>query len=142
MSNLWSSAGSSRDFEAKNLGRFDEPGIVSERAAAIDASLDRGKFLVRLRRIHMFHPSGGASNRPSCQQGFLFRRSAVPAVETAPPPLFGLSNEIRPQGISFHVPADRQKVIVILDWKGFETPLIEVPQAGRLAVSMPALSVR
>jgi len=43
-----STAGSSCDFEAKSLCRFGEPGIVSERATAIDASLDCGKFFVSL----------------------------------------------------------------------------------------------
>ena len=123
MSNLWSAARSSGDFKAQSSCRVGEPGIVTERTAAIDASLDRGKLLVRLRRIHMFHPSRGSSNWPTRKNRFLFRCSAVPAVETAPPPFFGLQDQIRPQRVSFNVPANRQKMIVVLDRKGFETSL-------------------
>ena len=43
-----STAGSSRDFQAESLCRFGEPGIVSERATAINVTLDCGKFLVSL----------------------------------------------------------------------------------------------
>ena len=43
-----STAGSSRDFQAESLCRFGESGIVSERATAINATLDCGKFLVSL----------------------------------------------------------------------------------------------
>ena len=112
------------DFQSKRSCCFGEPGIVSERATAIDAALDRGKLLVSLGRIHMFHPSCGSSNRPTREQRVLFRCPAVPTVETAPPPFFGAHDEIRPQRVSFNVSADRQKMIVVLDRKGFETSLI------------------
>ena len=102
-------------------------GIVSKRANAIKSTLDCGKLLVSLGGIHMFHPACGPTNRPAREHGFLFRCPAVPTVKTAPPPFFSAHDEIRPQWVAFNVPADREKLLVVLDWKGFETPLIEVP---------------
>ena len=142
LTNSWSSAGSSRDFQAKSPCRLGEPGIVSERAATVEAALDRGKLFIRLRRIHMLHPSRRSSYRPTRQQRFLFRCSAMPAVEAAPPPLFGMQDEIRPQRVSFHVSADRQKMLIVLDRKGLETSLVQMPQSRRLSMSMPALRMR
>ena len=92
-----STARSSHDFQAESLCRFGEPGIVSERVTAINPTLDCGKFLISLGGIHMFHPACGPTNGPACEQGFLFRCPAAPAVKTAPLPFFSAHDEIRPQ---------------------------------------------
>ena len=41
---------------------------------------------------------------------------------------------------AFNVPADREKMLVVLCRKGFETSLLELPWSSRLAMSMPALN--
>ena len=50
-----------------------------------------------------------------CREKFLFcRRSGVPAIQTAPPPVFSTLHQIRSQSIAFHITAQCQKVIIIL----------------------------
>ncbi len=55
-----------------------------------------------------------------------------------PLPVFCRLNEIDSHRIPFDVSQHRQQVSVGLDWKRFETPLIQVPGPAGFVVSMPA----
>jgi hypothetical protein len=90
----------------------------------------------------MIHPARRSADGPGGKQTLLLRRSLMPSVQAAPLPLFGSRDPIRPQGISFHRPTDRQKMFVILDRKRIEPPLIKMPPTRGLTVSMPSLVVR
>ena len=90
----------------------------------------------------MIHPARRSADGPGGKQTLLLRRSLMPSEQAAPLPLFGSRDQIRPQGISFHRPTDRQKVLVVLDRKRFESPLVQVLPTRRLTVSMPSLRVR
>ena len=63
----------------------------------------------------------------------------MPTIKTAPTPFFCLHDQIGSQRVSFDVPADGEKMLVILNGKRFESPLIKVPQTGRMTMSVPAL---
>ena len=52
-------------------------------------------------------------------------------------PVFRTLHEIGSEGISFDVPADRQKVLVVLRAEKFEGALVQVPRACRAMVSVP-----
>ncbi len=87
----------------------------------------------------MLQPTGTAANWPCRQQLLFSRRSGVPAMETAPTPVFRTFHQLCPQSIAFHIPAHRQKVVIALDRKRLESPLIQMARTSRFAMSVPAL---
>ena len=82
----------------------------------------------------MLQPAGTAANWPCRQQFFFSRRSGVPAIETAPTPVFRTFHQLRPQSIAFHIPAHRQKVVIVLNRIRFESPLIQMTRTSRFAM--------
>ena len=58
---------------------------------------------------------------------------------TRPPPLLGPLAQPATQRAALHVPTNRPQVIVRLDQKRLESPLIHVPRADRMAMGVPAL---
>jgi hypothetical protein len=54
---------------------------------------------------------------------------AIGSAQRTPSPVIGSLDESGPQGVSFDVPADQQKVLVILDGKTLETALIDLSLA-------------
>ena len=89
----------------------------------------------------MVQPACIAPQRP-CRQKFLFDcRSREPAIQTAPTPVFRPLHLIRSQSIAFHIPADGQKVVIVLNRKRFESPLIKMTRPSRFAIRMPPLRV-
>jgi hypothetical protein len=45
---------------------------------------------------------------------------------------------LRPQGVSLHIPADAQKLFILLDRKAPEAALVEVPAPAGVAMGVPA----
>ena len=131
--------GSNGDFQAERFCRCRGPGFSAEGGASVDAAANGCQFGVGLRRINMLQPTGTAANWPCRQQFFFSRRSGVPAMKTAPTPVFRTFHQLRPQSIAFHIPAQRQKVVIALNRKRFESPLIQVTRTSRFAMSVPAL---
>lgn len=62
-------------------------------------------------------------------------------MQATPSPIFGIRAELRRKGVSFDVTADCQKMLVVLDRKRFETPLVHMPLSGRVVMSVITLSV-
>jgi hypothetical protein len=64
------------------------------------------------------------------------------APQTAPSPLLGALNQIRPQSVALDVTANGEEMGVLLRDEGLEASLIQVPGSGGRVMSMPALHVR
>ena len=69
------------------------------------------------------------------------RSDAAPAMQRSPTPVFSTFDEPGPQCIAFDVTTAGQEMIVVLDWKALETPLIEMALAGGLVVGVIAHGV-
>ena len=61
--------------------------------------------------------------------------------QASPTPLFCSVDQIGFERVALDVPADGQKVLVVLNGKRFESTLIKMSSSGIAAMSMPALSV-
>ena len=68
-----------------------------------------------------------ACHRPVAQDGPQFVWPLAPRPQTAPTPVLGPADHIGRQGVPLHVAADRQEVLVLLDGKALETPLVQMP---------------
>ena len=62
-------------------------------------------------------------------------------METTPTPVFRSLHQIGSQSIAFDVPAQGEKMIIILHRKRLESPLIKVPGTRRFTMSVPSLRV-
>jgi len=51
--------------------------------------------------------------------------------QAAPTPVLGSSDQVGAQGIALDIAANRQKMVILLDRKGFESALVERPGARR-----------
>ena len=60
-------------------------------------------------------------------------------METTPTPVFRSLHQIGSQSIAFDIPAQGQKVIIIMHGKRLEASLIKISRAGRFAMSVPSL---
>lgn len=136
---LGSALGSGSNFQAERFCCCRSPSFSAEWSASVDAAANGCQLGVRLRSIHMLQPTGTAANWPCRQQLFFNRRSGVPAIETAPTPVFRTFHQLRPQSIAFRIPAHRQKVVIVLNRKRFESPLIQMTRTSGFAMSVPAL---
>ena len=61
--------------------------------------------------------------------------------QASPTPLFCSIDQIGLECVAFNIPADRQKMFIILDGKGFKSALIKMTGSGISAMSVPALRV-
>jgi hypothetical protein len=131
-----------RRFEAEAAHDPIAPGIVPERAAALDTAANRLQFGCCLRHVHVIDPVGLAGERPGRKELAVFRGAALPAEKAGPLPLFGFPHEIRSQRVSLHVACERVKVVVFLNGKRLEAALVNVARSARMTMRMPALGVR
>ena len=90
----------------------------------------------------MLDPMGRTRHRPGRQQPAVFGGTPQPTMQTAPAPLFGTTHQIRPQRVALDITSHRKQMLVLLNRKGLEASLIEVPRPDGLAKRMPALRVR
>ena len=90
----------------------------------------------------MRHPIGRARHEPRGEQPAVFRGTAQPAIQVAPPPLLRPANQVRALGLAFGITGHPQQVIVVLKGKRLEASLIHVAGAGRMAIGVPSLGVR
>ena len=63
-------------------------------------------------------------------------------MQTAPPPVLSSIHQIGSQSIAFHIPADDMEMVIALNRKLFETPLIEMTSVKTLADTSLWLMVR
>ena len=89
----------------------------------------------------MVQPACIAPQWPCRQKSLFGCRSREPAIQTAPTPVFRPLHLIRSQSIAFHIPADGQKVVIVLNRKRFESPLIKMTRPSRFAMRVPPLRV-
>jgi len=89
----------------------------------------------------MLYPASIPPHWPAREQLFFGGRSCIPAIETAPAPVFGPLHQLRSQSIAFHITAQSQKVVILLHGKRLESTLVKVTGPGRLAMRVPALCV-
>ncbi len=68
--------------------------------------------------------------------------SVRPGPQAAPSPILSPLNHGWPHGIAFDIPADAEQMVILLNWKTLEPPLIDVAGARRMTMGMPSLHVR
>ena len=61
---------------------------------------------------------------------------------TTPPPVLGSFHESRTHRIALHISTDREAILIRLNWKRLEAPLIDVALADAVTMLMPALGMR
>jgi hypothetical protein len=66
------------------------------------------------------------------------RLAVGPRPGRTPAPALGATDLPGPQGVSLHVPADAQKMLILLDRKAPKAAPVKVPAPAAVAVSVPA----
>ena len=138
----WASAWSQGDFQVELLGDLLRPVRGAVGRAAGDAAPQGRQFRFGLRLLQLAEPESRARHRPFAEERCRQRVLALPVKEARPRPLFRARTQVGPQRVALDVPAHREKVIVLLDRKRLESPLIEMTGPGGSVVRMPALRVR
>jgi len=77
-----------RGFEAESAHDSIAPGIVPERAAALETAANGLQFGFGLRQVHVIDPVGLSGHRPGRQEFAVFCGVALPTEKTGPLPLF------------------------------------------------------
>ena len=85
--------------------------------------------------------SGGLSIGQAPQPGLRIASPVWPPCQAPPSPILGPRRQPSPQGVSLHITADGQKMVVGLHGERFETSLVKVTGTGGAVMGMPALSV-
>src|SRR5580692_3269798 len=78
---------------------------------------------LRLRFVYALGPRFWQGNRSVVEQQR--SRAMNPMPQASPPPGFRLGHQVCPQGITFNVAAQRQKVVVLLNGEGLEAALVQ-----------------
>ena len=89
----------------------------------------------------MLAPLTRTGNGPFAEHGLRELIPLQPVPETAPLPVIRPFHELRSQGISLDVPADREKVFVVLHREGLEAALVEMARPDGAVVRVPPLRV-
>lgn len=117
--------------------------VRPRRLAVGGTSLERGSNSVKLgrdlARIDKIRPIRGWRNWPRFEHRTIGVFTTLP--KARPWPVLRAGDQSRSHRIAFDVPADPQKVAVTLDRKGFESALVERPDAFGLTISVPTLAV-
>ena len=85
------------------------------------------------------NPIGAPRDWPRCQERLFRFRCVRPPPQTAKPPLVGPVAQTGRVSIPLHIPADREKVMVILDGKRLESALIQMAVSSGVIMSMMPL---
>src|SRR5438876_2679491 len=89
------------------------PGDITEGPATTDRLAQRGQFRFALRLVDILHPALRTRHRPGRQP--IDRRTLLALPQTAPRPRFRPRRQLGTQGITLHIAADRQQVLVFLN---------------------------
>jgi hypothetical protein len=95
----------------------------------------------RWRLTHPPQPLLGLFYRPVMQKRLLPWVVLVAPPQTARAPRLRTPDQLGPQGVPFHVAANRQKVFILSHRKGPEPALVEVAHANVVVVCMPTFCV-
>jgi len=118
------------------------PGLITKGCAAINAGANSLQFCGCQWLVDPFCPACRASKGPRGEQAGLSLGLLMPTAQRTPSPVLGTSDQASPQGVALNVPADQQKVFVILDGETLETALINMPLASCPVVGMQPHCVR
>src|SRR5271170_919867 len=130
-----SAAGTERRFQAESGGDSVLPCFLAVGPAAFDASADRFHLGRCLGAVDIRVPVARRLDRPAVQRQEPRRRRFAPALgQAAPRPAHSRFYQIRPFGVALDIPADGQKVLILLDREALESTLIK--RAGARAMVM------
>ena len=118
------------------------PIAISQGSAPVDAGANGLESRGGQRLVDPLGPTRGAGDGPSGQQTRLPRGFFQPPIQRTPRPVLGASDQSGPQGVALDVPADQQKVFIILDRKTLQPAMIDLSLAARPVVGMQPHRVR
>src|SRR5690606_5461129 len=113
--------------QAKLIGGSLLPALISIGPASLHAQLNGLQFRLALRAVDASRPVRRVLDRPALRRHKPLWRFGRPRSQAAPWPRLTAIDQIRPQRIPLHVPADSQKMLVLLDRKTFKSPLVQRP---------------
>ena len=123
--------------QAQCGGGLENPWLGTEWCVPLHASADRLHLALEHRRVHRFHSTLPARYRTGIEQRL--RSAASDHSQAGPGPPLGPLHQTSPQRVPLDVPQNHQKVFVLLDRKGFESPLPNV--AGGVIMPLVAADV-
>ena len=129
------------DFQPKTLDDAFRPVGVAERCASVDATPQGRHLGVGLRLIDVLTPLTRTGDGPFAEHGLPIVIPFQSVPKTAPRPVFRPLHQIGAQSISLNVPADREKVLVILHGEGLEAALIKMARPDGVVMCVPPLRV-
>ncbi len=128
-----------RRFHPEPLGHACHPRVIAERAASLHAESERLDLRGTVRTIHVCKPVARSIDRPIAKPSGQFRAALCSSPQAAPSPVFRLSDQLCSQGIAFHIPCNRQEMLIRLNGKGSEAALIDRARPSCPMVGMPTL---
>jgi hypothetical protein len=104
--------------------------------STVHTAAEGRQFRFRLRRVDVSDRSGATPHGPRGEQLLFLAAPLPPPMQAPPTPVLRAADQIRAQGVAFHVATDRVEVVVILHGKRLEATLVHVATTSAVTVSV------